>query len=319
MKFSCILCNYETNDKSNYNRHLNSNAHTNKNKVNNNIKTDVKLQPNKTKKYQCPNCLKIYTSAPGLSRHKNNYCHTNIITELKEKLTQDFNEKLKQKDLIYEKEKVEIENKLLKDQVKKLEDFIKSGKAAPTYNISVVKYIQQNYPDAPHIAQLEDYSIMEDDEEELITNLIDKFNDNQLDTYFGEFIISNYKKNDPSDQSIWNSDTSRLTYIIKELMANNKSSWNKDFKGAKTKNYIIDSLLNYIKNLVSKYADHYYDCIEEEIDELTQAEIIDYTIKGNNLKHIEKYVIDSALSEDILKYLAPHFQINKPEKCLITE
>lgn len=318
MKYKCEDCNYETNDKSNFNKHLNSKSHE---KI---IQSNQPIQKLPASPLQCIMCNKVYATNSSLTRHTNYYCKKkthdiNNVEKIKEELAHDFNEKLKQKEIEFEKEKADYKIQMLENQVKELKDFIRSGKAAPTYNISVEKFIQQSYPDAPHIAQLEDYSIIEDDEEKLIDSLIDQFQKKQLDKYFGDFIITNYKKDDPTNQSIWNSDTARLTYIIKELLANNKSSWNKDAKGEKTKNYIIKPLLEYIKELVNKYIQIYSDLTDEEhIDQLNTNEIQDYTIKGIYLTQIRSYVENKQLREDILKYLAPHFQIKHNNKLLVT-
>ena len=42
MKYDCIKCNYATNDKSNYKRHLNSDADIQKYKLNTDLTSEVK-------------------------------------------------------------------------------------------------------------------------------------------------------------------------------------------------------------------------------------------------------------------------------------
>jgi len=261
--------------------------------------------------FECSMCRKTYSSISTLNRHKKNNCKNNIedVSELKAEIKDLKNKLEKEKD-----DKI----KMLENQVKDLKDLIQSGKvASTTYNISVEKYVQQNYPDAPHLMKLDDYSIIEDDEEQLINSLLDQHQKKQLDKYFGDFIISNYKKNDPTNQSIWNSDTVRLTYIIKELLANNNSAWNKDAKGTKTKNYIIKPLLNYVLELVNKYIDIYADYITDNIRHMTKHEACEYSEKGNILTNIKSYVINGLLANDILKYLAPHFHVNKKNDNII--
>ena len=63
----------------------------------------------------------------------------------------------------------------------------------------------------------------------------------------GDFIIKVYKKEKPSEQSIWNTDSSRLTYIIKDLINKKSSKWKIDKKGIKTKKFLIKPLLKHIK------------------------------------------------------------------------
>src|SRR5207249_8087833 len=116
-------------------------------------------------------------------------------------------------------------------------------------------YIATNYKTAPALQALDDYSQIQQkyNDSKFIETLIYNFNHNKLDKYLGDMIIKFYKKEDPSQQSLWNSDTSRLTYIIKELLNNNNSDWLVDKKGIKTCNYIIDPLLQYIDVIIKKY------------------------------------------------------------------
>ena len=66
MKYTCEICNYKSNDKSNYNRHLKSVNH-------------IKLCP-KFNKLKCLNCNKEYTHKQSLSRHKKT-CNDKDISE----------------------------------------------------------------------------------------------------------------------------------------------------------------------------------------------------------------------------------------------
>ena len=65
MKFSCNPCNYESNDQSNYNRHLKSKAHSEIQST----KPKVKSR-GISNKVTCDACNKKFASRQGLSRHK---------------------------------------------------------------------------------------------------------------------------------------------------------------------------------------------------------------------------------------------------------
>ena len=77
---------------------------------------------------------------------------------------------------------------------------------------------------APPLKKLNNYDAVEnydeDDDSTLIQKLVNYQNQNLLDQFLGDFIILFYKKEDPAKQSLWSSDVARLTYIIKELLAN---------------------------------------------------------------------------------------------------
>jgi len=315
MKFSCKTCNYATNDKSNYNRHLNSKAHVRSVNVDLKVdsKVDSKVNFDRPSKFQCPKCDITCSSASSLSRHKNKYCNGDII---KTKIEQEVIEKLKQKELEME---IKYKNKLLEKvetENKELKQYIKNTKPTITnYNISVKKFIQQTYPDAPPLAMLENYAMIHRDEDvTLAQTLIYHHNENILNKYFGDIIIKYYKKEDPKDQSLWSTDSSRLKYIIKELLASKRSSWSEDDKGLKLSKYIIEPLLQYI----CKYIQEQLNVISDEIEELRFSEIkgtgrkcIELNQQQQSLGEIHNQIESGQLKDAIIRYITPSFRFNE--------
>ena len=318
MKFTCKVCDYNTENKSNYNRHMKSKIHIQKSNKDKSKLTQINTKltqidscvNNEVIKFECFKCKKIFSSAPSLSRHKNKYCKGKLIDmeEVKIQLEKEFEDRLKHKEL-------EIKNKYLEEQVKKLEAYINSGKAGPTYNVSIKKYIQQSYPDAPHLIKLDDYATFKekeydddddkDDDKIFASTLIMYYKEKKLHHFLGNFIIKNYKKEDPKDQSLWNSDVSRLTYIIKELLANKKSCWNQDFQGLKTKSYIVDPFLKYISEYCTAYIDM-HKVLKTDINNT-----INNALSLNIISNITNQINNGELANDILKYISPYFKINK--------
>jgi len=83
-------------------------------------------------------------------------------------------------------------------------ELIKSNKQpSNTYNVSVKNYIQQNYPNAPVLKGPFDYAKLTFNDNELIDTLIYKYKHKCLCEYLGDFLVEYYKKDDPSDQSVW--------------------------------------------------------------------------------------------------------------------
>jgi hypothetical protein len=177
------------------------------------------------------------------------------------------------------------------------------------YNVSVKNYVQQNYPDAPPLEELHDYSSIKYalEYDDFIDTIVYNYNHSCLHKYFGDFIIKYYKKDDPSKQSMWSSDTARLTYIIKELLSNKGSIWNHDYKGVKTKNYIITPLLEYIKEYIDEYWIKNIDMFKSsDLEQLNKFNKIYQTIYK-----IRKDIENEVLSNDIVRYIAPHFYMSK--------
>ena len=84
MKYTCNLCNYETDRKNNYEKHEKREKHIN-------LVKDIKIERVKTQSFACKNCEAKFEYASGLSRHKhkckNKKDVTDTITELKLKST----------------------------------------------------------------------------------------------------------------------------------------------------------------------------------------------------------------------------------------
>ncbi|QKF93729.1 zinc finger protein C2H2-type protein [Fadolivirus algeromassiliense] len=315
MKYKCTTCNYETNDKSNFNKHINSVAHiqltqsinTINTKINTNVNTNVNQEL--PSNFLCLICNKTFSSAPSLSRHKNHYCknQNNNQTDKDKQI-----ELLKQQLIEYQQAMKDKEIEYLKKEVNELKSFIRSGKYGNTtnYNISIKKYVQQHYSDAPALEGVKDYAKLTYDETDFIETIISKFNNDVLHKYLGDFIIQYYKKDNPSEQSIWNSDVSRLTYVIKELLENNQSIWNHDYKGVKTKNYVITPLLKYIRKSIDKY---WMDNIDT-FKVLETRELVQLQENLIILQKVKRVIDNESLADEIVRYIAPEFYMNKTNK-----
>ena len=148
-----------------------------------------------------------------------------------------------------------------------------------------------------------------DNKEKFIDILISSYDKQCIDKYLGDIIIKTYKKDDPSQQSIWNSDTSRLTYVIRELLNNNKLDWTVDKKGIKTTKYIINPLLDHIEDLLRSYLSE--KAVMDETTDMNEYE--KSLIKMHSVANIIQSIDTNELSTNMLKYIAPHFYLSKTE------
>jgi len=298
-KYLCEKCSYETNDKSNYNKHLQSSKH-NKKKVGK--QQAVITQNKKTYKNEgltC-SCGKQFSYASGLSRHKQT-CNGININEMVVKLNTEINELKEQ----------------LNSQKKQQENFdtkLKQTEKPTQVYISVRQYIQQNYSSAPCLSQLLNYSVIQDNYDDFGEMLISMHNERQLTKYLGDFIIKYYKKDDPKEQSIWNSDVSRLSYIIKRLIDENESLWHYDPKGVVTKEKIIDPLLKYIKGYCKNYIEE-HDITYDNRRSISGNKSINISQNQLAMGSIITEIKNGNLANDIVRYIAPYF-FNKDFKLL---
>ncbi|ARF09389.1 hypothetical protein Indivirus_1_12 [Indivirus ILV1] len=328
MKFKCSGCQYETNDKSNYNRHLKSKRHPNSSNV------IIKDDKHNKSKYVCMSCNKSYSSRQSLHRHRQNVCtllQNNVIITDQDKITLNdddhnlkslieqcdnkidnsylqtqFNFLSEQINILAQMMQINVQQKIPNNTVSNTTNNTVNNNT--TYNLSVKTYVQKKYPNAPGLQYLNDYSKLQYDNKNLMDILIENYDKNSLHKYLGDFIIKSYKKDNPAEQSMWSSDTSRLTYIISELLASKKSIWRHDYKGIKIKEYILIPLLNYIR----EYIDGYCSKIDiKKMKKLSLDEIEKITIYNNKIMEISLLIDSGILIDDILKYITPYFCLGK--------
>ena len=89
-------------------------------------------------------------------------------------------------------------------------------------NIDYKKQLQLN-PNNKHLLK---------DDEKIVEDILSYKRHNTLVKYLGEIIISIYKKDNPNEQSLWNSDSTRKNYLLRELV--NKTAYRK----AEHKHYV---------------------------------------------------------------------------------
>ena len=118
----------------------------------------------------------------------------------------------------------------------------------------------------------------------------------------GELITSEYKKNDPKKQSIWSSDISRLTFIVKDIIGKTKKSkWITDKKGMHVTQTIINPIMEIIKDRLIKFVNKSGKIINETkniLSKMHDANLALLSIKLGKI-HVE-----------VLKQIAPYFNLN---------
>ena len=375
MNYKCETCNYSTDRKFCYERHLLSEKHQEKvkEKVH---ETSLEQNRNNAHSYKCCFCDQDYATAGSLARHKKscsekksleNKHHEEILAlkkKYKEKikiLKKDFEHMhdLHNKDISHFKET----NDHLKDEISQLQLNLNNAGHILKASVSTNKYIMRRYKNAPALAPPEDYSKLtydrpkrnEDDEDnndhvvsdsedslydgpgdmfvdkdsdaesdeesnrhynmiaakdKFVEKLIYKQKKKILDEYLGKIIVKHYKKKDLEQQSIFNSDTSRLTYIIRELFDNKTIDWKIDKKGVRTINCIIKPFLKHIDGLIVDYiqARTTFNPVTVKADDLID--------KFDNLEHgnaILTAIRTNVLVEEVLKKIAPYFYFIKTD------
>lgn len=237
-----------------------------------------------------------------------------INTLLKENIT---NEKklLFEKDKIMEKYMEQSSNnqEILQDEVFYLKSLCTGATKLVSETMNTVNFIINNFTIAPPIDKNIDYKqILYDNNKEkidVIEDIVHHYKHKSLIKYIGDMIVKCYKKEDPSQQSIWNSDVSRKNYLLRELI-NKKPEWVPDKKGIKTIEIIINPILKIIEELIIEFLN--------QSDKNKDGSINKYVLEkklnlGIDLNQILFSIEHKTLHNDINSYIAQFFYFNKIE------
>ena len=344
--YKCYICDYTTKDRSNLKKHLKTKRHlklelilkqkkkttdaedsisnsTIFDKISTNLcskdsykthiglgnKSKIPAQIKIKKTYSCEYCNETFTRRNNLGRHlkycikKKKYDDEN---ELKKELDNKNKEvEIKNKEIEYYKETVEH----YKEEIEYYRNLVTTAGGIIKKSMNTLSYVVNNYNEAPKIKELEgsEMKLLENNKQKLIDWIIYNHNHKILHKYLGDFIIKVYKKEKPSEQSIWNTDSSRLTYIIKDLINNKSSKWKIDKKGIKTKKFLINPLLNHIKTMLDDNQKILLGMVEKSKG-LDIQSILD---KVKSIIDIKSSIEDNILCDDILRYITPHFYFDK--------
>lgn len=307
--YQCKPCSYTTTDKRNYQKHINTKKHNEKMQELFDILSSQQefMEIHDISIFKCPYCSNSYSNSGNLSRHK-------ILCSVKQQLIDQCNVNINEKNLIITNQNELLKQKdetinVLNDEVKHLKLLINSAGSIINNSMSALSYAMKHYKDAPVLETIKDYSALKynQNDTEFIENLLVEYKNKLLPTYLGNFIIKTYKKDDPSTQSIWNSDTNRLTYVIKEILNNNKTDWQIDKKGIKTTKYIIVPVMDHIEELLRSYIEGFDMTYNLYAPNEAERKMLKLKYSTDILQSIENKV----LHDEVLKYIASHFFMNK--------
>ena len=321
-KYKCELCNYSTKDMSNYTKHCNTKKHINKsnecissiNKISGTPLDSPGLHKNQIK-YKCKFCGNEFNRMSNMTKHTKKCSESETKLKIKESELKESKKELKHKDelLKRDKELYDKEVKRNEDQKKEIEYYknilIAAGNMLQS-TVSSLTYANDAYSDAPplkkvkfkQVKQIKDCS-----DNTLISEIFSAHNNKTLGKYIGDIIVKIYKKEDPTEQSLWNTDTNRLTYLIKKYIYDKESKWIIDKKGVDIDKNIINPILDDIRIMAIKYqADTNFDDDEDNNKVLLINTIFVKLISDIDTNKVHK---------DVLKYISSHFYLkNKKVK-----
>ena len=324
MKYYCNYCDYGTDYQGTWYNHKKSEKHKKLEKQNNDNIIELNKRSTEPVNTNTHNIeLLIQKNENELLKEK-----LKSIENEKNILINQYEERLG--DAKYHYETLKFENEFHKRLINSAGGLIQK-------TMNTMSYLLLNYNNAPCLTHLSDYSIISKNIDYLVNDLIHYHRKNKLDKHIGDFIVQQYKKKNPELQSIWSSDVDRLNYFIRELINdtnqtepkikaivdknNNKNKiikndtgtdikfqWVVDKKGIKVTEYIIDPLLNYIGNINTNYLQQKNKEINEKFNIQNDMKILeDLQVVAS----ISCDIKNKTLSQNINKYIAPHFYLEK--------
>ena len=316
MKYNCEICNYGTYDFGNFSRHKQSKKHIKNTELNRQTviqyrsnfdppviqKKSQKHDQNDKIIFECKHCFACFTSKTNMYRHMRSRC------------------KIKKYD--------DSRIKNLENQVSKLidvsltnTDAIKTASQTMNKSLSTINYAIKNFQNAPPIGilsgeKLDGFIEYEGNTDRSIEEIIiHHFEKRKLHQLLGDLVVKEYKKENPKKQSVWSSDVSRLTFIIRQVVGDTKSNkWMVDKNGVDLTKLIIQPLVEKVIEILREFVNKCHSKIQkiEKINRLNNE--LEY-ITRERLRNMEKAnsVIMSIklkkMNTEILKYIAPYFNL----------
>lgn len=203
-----------------------------------------------------------------------------------------------------DKENAEMKYKHQEEIIEMLKEDKKTLAKVAVESTSTLSFIVKNYNNAPNIQKFDDFSLLKfKNNAEMVNMVAYKKKKNIFDEYVVEILIEYYKKEEPSKQSIWNTDINRLSYTVKDAdkNKNNISVWMKDKKGILLTEYAINPILEHIKKKLSENSKAILERHNENKFKQNDAEILE--LSYNLANDIET----GEATKNILKCLASHF------------
>ena len=339
-KYECKICNYITKEKSNLNRHNKSIKHVRNINISTNLITSPQFSShtppihlpytsfestnfiekpinstekpiNSTEKpiksiEKCSYCSREFTRYDNLGRHlKSCLKKKQLYGENSDKLQELLN---KIKLLETNNEHYMRETEHYKAETNHYKQMLREAGGLVKKSVSSLTYAMDNYNTAPALKTIavKEIGCFDNTEKCIVEDILSAYKHKTVGKYLGDIIIKIYKKDNPKSQSIWNTDDSRLTYLIKELVYNDSSNWIIDKKGIKTNTYLIEPLLAHVKTLLISYQTNF------SIPDLKNNSIEMEFILDNSKRIIELIndIDDGLIGKDILKHISSHLRFS---------
>lgn len=140
--------------------------------------------------------------------------------------------------------------------------------------------------------------------------LVNEYINGTFITYLSDIVANMVKKNNPKEQSIWNTDVTRLNYVVKISV----DKWSEDKSAVKFIDLVIKPFLIQIKKIIINYRNNIVlEHLKQSKDKQKETRI-EYMNKLQPIIDFETILLsESKMIKPIVKTLAPILRFNLPE------
>ena len=331
MKYTCKCCNFETIFKRNYINHTLTLKHIN------NFKTN-KYCDLCDKEYSTTKYFKIHYNKEHLN--KNNRKKTNLNNNLNTTKSKNSNSNIsynKIKNIVDEsnhviketvKDEINKSNYKVQEEIheakeeinKSNQEVVKVVNKAINRASSLIKYLMEHHQTTPPLKKIKQKESIELLRIDYKCPLNENAKPYELEkTFIRDYINDMFIKNicksilnlvnykNPDKQPIWNTDCTRYNYVIKTTL----NKWSEDKLGIKFTDYVIKTLLHYIRDLICIYRTNELD--KMNVKKFNSDQIRDHFTYLNNTYKLENDIVCDKLIKDILKELSPYLRYLETE------
>jgi len=264
-KYVCNNCNYKSNKKSSWNKHIKTSKHIRFKNVN------IDIDMNNNKYYICNLCYKKYKQRSGLWKHKQK-CSKLVLIEEKHDLKQE-NIQLKSMmyDIIYNINKDNEIKKEMFNQIKEQHNIIKNiiPRIGNTNQVNINVFLNEQCRDAINMSEFIDSLKFNIDDinlnhnNNLLNGLSTLFISNlkQLDTFKRPIHCTDFKKEILyiKDNNEWDKNNSKekikkAIYILAKKQEITITEWQKKNPNWSTSEIGVDKYIKYVNYITSDYS-----------------------------------------------------------------
>lgn len=320
---SCSICNKEFSTFGNYKRHMilihkqNFDRHGIIKNNNKDIDIDIDIidMDNPNDNQNNPN-NKI--ELVPIKKVKNKNKVEQVVNEVKE----DIKKEIKKSNIVIKKE-IQKSNNEIKQSNNEVKEEVKEVKKVVTKAIhkasSLIKYLMEHHKSTPPLQKINNEQCInflkthfkcqnrDDKKYYLEEKFVSDFSGNKFVENISKCILSIVHVDDPTKQPIWNSDCSRLHYVVKTSL----NMWNEDKSGIKFTDFVIKPMLKSICDRITNYRKEFIEKID--IKKYSLENFTDHHKLLSNVYGLEYALIRNDFIKPILKELAPHLRYIKKE------